>query len=227
MWRREEPVPPVRTQGPYAQTGRLVSAIGTCSENWALPNAIARNQMEHPMQSLSKAPTLTTARLILRGPAREDLPAFTRFMTSAPSMKAQGETVTAEQAWFGFLTGVGHWHWHGFGFFTVVEQQTGHPAGRVGLLKHSNWPDVELAWHLFDGAEGRGFATEAACAVKVWANTDLGLKRLHSYIDVGNARSQAVARRLGAVTDGTRAPHEPGSEVWVHATDSSRTQQRN
>ncbi len=168
------------------------------------------------MNMLTAAPTLTSERLILRGPERGDLPALSRFMTSAPSMIAQNETVTEEQAWFGFLTGIGHWHWHGFGFFTVVERQTGQPAGRVGLLKHSNWQDVELAWHLFEGAEGKGFATEAAFAVRRWAANNLGLKVLYSYIDRGNARSQAVAKRLGAVTDGTRARHEPNAEVWVH-----------
>lgn len=171
------------------------------------------------MTDLTTAPVLPTERLILRGPERGDLPAFTRFMTSAPSMQAQAETVSADQAWFGFLIGVGHWHWHGFGFFTVVEQHTGHPVGRVGLLKHSNWPEVELAWHLFEGAEGKGFATEAALAVKTWAREDLGLDRLVSYIDHGNTRSQAVARRLGATTDGTRAPHEPEAEIWVHSVD--------
>lgn len=168
------------------------------------------------MQDLTTAPTLQTDRLILRGPKRADLSPFTKFTTSAPSMVAQGETISAEQAWFGFLTGIGHWQWHGFGFFTVVEQQTRHPIGRVGLIKHSNWPDIELAWHLFEGAEGKGYATEAAMAVKMWASKELGLKRLYSYIDQDNTRSQAVAKRLGATTEGTRAPHEPNAEVWVH-----------
>ncbi|KIN79555.1 GNAT family N-acetyltransferase [Sulfitobacter mediterraneus] len=168
------------------------------------------------MQQLTTAPKLTTSRLILRGPERADLPAFTRFMTSAPSMVAQGETGTEQQAWFGFLAGVGHWHWHGFGFFIVVEQQTGLPVGRVGLIKHSDWPEIELAWHLFEGAEGKGFATEAALAVRVWAVDILKLDRLYSYIDQSNTRSQAVAKRLGARTDGTRAPHEPEAEIWVH-----------
>ena len=172
------------------------------------------------MKNLTTAPTLNTQRLILRGPERDDLAALTCFMTSAPSMIEQGETISAEQAWFGFLTGIGHWQWHDFGFFMVVEQTTGLPIGRVGLLKHSNWPDIELAWHLFDGAEGKGFATEAAIAVKQWAREDLGIERLHSYIDVKNMRSQAVAKRLGAVSDGTRAPHEPDAEVWVHTVDS-------
>lgn len=168
------------------------------------------------LPDLTTAPTLTTARLILRRPQREDLPAFTRFMTSAPSLRAQGETLTAEQAWFGFLAGIGHSHWHGFGFFMVEDRQTGLPVGRVGLIRHSDWPEIELAWHLFEGAEGNGFATEAARAVRVWAAEALGLGRLCSTIDRRNARSQAVATRLGAITDGTRAPHEPEAEVWVH-----------
>lgn len=171
------------------------------------------------MQPLTTAPRLTTQRLLLRGPERSDLPSFTRFATSAPSMQAQGETVTTEQAWFGFLIGTGHWHWHGFGFFTLVERKTDAPVGRVGLLKHSNWPEIELAWHLFEGAEGKGFATEAGLAVKTWAREELGLDRLHSYIDRQNTRSQAVARRLGATTDGTRAAHEPDAEIWVHAME--------
>jgi len=173
------------------------------------------------MHPLTTAPVLTTDRLILRGLARDDLPEFTRFMTSAPSMIAQGETVTADQAWFGFLAGIGHWQWHGFGFFTVTTKPSGQPIGRVGLIKHAGWPDIELAWHLFEGAEGKGFATEAARAVRAWAYDELKLQTLSSYIDRGNTRSQAVARRLGAVTNGMQAPHEPEAEIWVHAMPGS------
>lgn len=168
------------------------------------------------MQNLTSAPELKTDRLILRGPIQSDLSEFTRFMTSAPSMIALGDTGTPEQAWRGFLIGIGHWQWHGYGFFTLEDKQTGQPLGRVGLLNHSDWPDVELAWHLFEGAEGKGFATEAAKAVKKWARGDLGIVQLFSYIDVDNTASQAVAKRLGATTDGTRATHEPEAEVWVH-----------
>ncbi len=168
------------------------------------------------MRYLTSAPVLTTERLVLRGPERGDLADFTRFMTSAPSMIALAETVTPEQAWFGFLTGIGHWQWHGFGFFIVAEKQTGNQVGRVGLLRHSNWPETELAWHLYEGAEGKGFATEAAFAVRSWAANDLRLGILHSFIDRHNARSQAVARRLGAVCNGMPAAHDAECEVWVH-----------
>lgn len=104
---------------------------------------------------LTSAPILETERLILRGPVRSDLTQFTRFVTCSPTMKKQEETVSSEEAWFGFFT---------------LTLHGGHlPLGRVRLLKHSNWPEVELAWHLFEGAEGNGYATEAAQAVRYWA----------------------------------------------------------
>ena len=117
-------------------------------------------------EPLTSAPILETERLILAGPVRSDLSEFTRFVTSSPRMKAQEETVSNEDAWFHFLTGIGHWQWHGFGFFTLISRGGHIPLGRVGLLKHANWPEVELAWHLFEGAEGNGYATEAAQEIR-------------------------------------------------------------
>ncbi len=52
-----------------------------------------------------------------------------------------------------------------------------------------------------------------------WTYQSHDVHTLESYIDSWNYRSQAVAKRLGAVTDGTRADHEPGAEVWRHLTE--------
>ncbi|NRB01732.1 MAG: GNAT family N-acetyltransferase [Rhodobacteraceae bacterium] len=172
-------------------------------------------------QALTSAPLLTTERLVLRGPERGDLPAFTRFITSHPAMVAQGETGSESDAWFGFIAGIGHWQWHGFGFFILTRHDSNAPLGRVGLLHHSAWPQTELAWHLFEGAEGHGYATEAAIAVRRWAYEQHGIAQLVSYIDHTNTASQNVARRLGATTDGTRAVHEPDAEVWQHMSEAA------
>lgn len=169
--------------------------------------------------SLTSAPNLETDRLTLRGPLHGDLPEYTKFMTRSPRLQAMGETLTKEEAWFAFLTGIGHWHWHGFGFFTLSLRGQSHPIGRVGLLKHADWPNVELAWHLFEGAEGQGYATEAGLAVRRWAWQAHGFDQLHSYIDVENDRSQAVAKRLGAQTDGARAAHDDHAEIWTHPAE--------
>lgn len=165
---------------------------------------------------LTNAPRLTTDRLVLRGPLQEDLPELTRFVTSSPQMAAQDELGDPQNAWFSMMIGVGHWQWHSYGFFTLQKPNDPTPLGRVGILNHVNWPQPELAWHLFEDAIGNGFATEAAVAVRDWAAEAHGLTDLVSYIDTKNTASQSVAKRLGAATDGKRAPHEPDAEIWVH-----------
>ena len=167
---------------------------------------------------LTYAPRLETERLILRGPDRADLVPFTTFLTDSPRMKAQGEQATVSEAWYAFMTGIGHWHWHGFGFFTVtLKADLDTAVGRVGIHKHADWPQEELAWHLFDIGEGKGFATEAAQAVREWAGKSLGLGKLVSFIDRQNVKSQAVAQRLGATTHGVAPAHNAGAEIWHHA----------
>ncbi|MFT7148021.1 MAG: RimJ/RimL family protein N-acetyltransferase, partial [Yoonia sp.] len=108
---------------------------------------------------------------------------------------------TEGQAWRGFIAGIGHWNWHGYGFFTVTERATGIATGRVGITNHVDWPEPEMAWHMFDGFEGRSYAFEAACAVRDWGGRTLGLAPLSSLIAPANTRSLALATRLGAVEE--------------------------
>ena len=150
---------------------------------------------------MTPAPTLITARLILRGPQKRDLAAFTAWVTGSERMAAVGGKGTERDAWYGFMSGIGHWHWHGYGFFTVTERESGVAVGRVGVNSHIGWPQPELAWHMFDGYEGRSYAFEAACAVRDWAGRTLGLGPLVSLITPDNTRSLALATRLGAVEE--------------------------
>ena len=165
---------------------------------------------------LTNAPTLRTERLTLRGPLRTDLAAFTRFLPTNPVMAEQDELGSASDAWFGFMTGVGHWRWHGYGFFVLHLTDDPTPLGRVGILNHEGFERPELAWHLYEGATGQGYATEAATRVRQWAAKAHGLTRLVSYIHQDTARSQAVATRLGAANSGTPAGHAPDATIWEH-----------
>ncbi|MFQ1699625.1 GNAT family N-acetyltransferase [Loktanella agnita] len=150
---------------------------------------------------MTPAPTLTTARLVLRGPQKRDLAAFTAWLTRSDRMVHVGGKGTERDAWRGFLAGIGHWQWHGYGFFTVTERKSGVATGRVGVINHIEWPQPELAWHMFDGFEGKSYAFEAACAVRDWAGRTLGLEPLVSLISPANARSLRLAARLGAMED--------------------------
>lgn len=166
--------------------------------------------------ALTNAPRLTTERLVLRGLLRSDLAQFTRFITTSPDLAAVDDLGSESDAWYAALAGVGHWHWHGYGFFTLQRHDDTAPLGRVGILNHHGWPQPELAWHLFEGATGQGYATEAGMRVRDWAAAAHGLRTLVSYIDTDNAPSQAVATRLGATNTGQRAAHDSQSEIWQH-----------
>ncbi len=115
-----------------------------------------------------------------------------------------------------FLAGIGHWNWHGYGFFTVVERASGIAAGRVGIINHIEWPRPELAWHMFDGFEGKSYAFEAACAVREWAGRTLGLEPLISLISPSNTRSLALATRLGAMEERRDVVNDESVIVFRH-----------
>jgi RimJ/RimL family protein N-acetyltransferase len=78
------------------------------------------------------------------------------------------------------------------------------------------FPEKELGWLLYEGFEGKGYATEAARAMRDWAFGPGGLASLVSYFDPENARSMAVAQRLGAVLDPDAPVQDAGDVVYRH-----------
>ena len=121
-----------------------------------------------------------------------------------------GRTRSAEQALRWVENDRRSWELDGFGKFVVVRRDDDHVIGRVGLSAwhpvtwvHGTRADlgreseIEVGWTLLRDAWGSGYATEAATAARDWALRDLGIPSLISLIHPDNARSQAVARRLG------------------------------
>jgi RimJ/RimL family protein N-acetyltransferase len=144
-------------------------------------------------------PVIETERLILRAPRVSDLEAMLAFNAS-PRSGFLGGGAPRQAVWRALLANIGHWAVRGFGFWTV-ENRAGEIVGRVGVIDHDEWPEPELGWHLFDGHEGRGYALEAALAARTDAQRRLGLPPLMSLIDPANARSIALALRMGAVAE--------------------------
>ena len=90
----------------------------------------------------------------------------------------------------------------GFGRWALVEKSSGDTVGIVGLWHPLGFPERELGWDLFNGATGKGYATEAATAARNYAYDTLGWTTLISLVADGNDASAAVAERLGATSDG-------------------------
>lgn len=145
-------------------------------------------------------PTLHTQRLTLRPPAMDDVPAYLEVMASERAVH-MGGPFSEEEAWLDFCAGVAGWHLRGYGMLSIAAKDG--PAFLGVIFMHLEWgdPERELGWILTPEAEGNGYAFEAAVAARAYAFDTLGWTTAVSYIAPANARSVALAERLGAVLD--------------------------
>ncbi|QQA43432.1 GNAT family N-acetyltransferase [Pelagovum pacificum] len=146
-------------------------------------------------------PTIRTERLTLRPYRFEDFPAYRDFL-AGPRSRFMSGPHGAETAWAWFCNDTASWQFFGFGGL-MIEAADGTLAGGVNITQGPDFPEPELGWFLFDGAEGKGYATEAALALRDALIADL--PSLVSYIDRGNAPALRLAKRLGAERDAQAA----------------------
>lgn len=166
---------------------------------------------------LADTPVLETERLVLRAPDMRDFAAFAEFMQSERSRFVRPAEFPGPAIWRSFGHWIGHWVMCGFGQFILTERDTGTALGAVGHWYPEGWPEREVGWMMFTPeAEGKGYAAEAAQAVIAHSFGTLGWDTVVSYIDPANARSIALAERLGARLDPQAVAPEGHGEILVY-----------
>lgn len=148
---------------------------------------------------------IETERLLLRQPRAEDAADLLEAFADPEAMRFIGDGSTTDLA--GAEEAVGRWleRWAawGIGMFVVERTEDARALGRAGFLRWDpeTWeiggPETELGWGLAREHWGRGYATEAALALRDWALDERGLTRLISLIRPANLRSIRVAEKLG------------------------------
>lgn len=148
--------------------------------------------------TLTSAPTLTTERLILRSLAPQDFEPLAEFFAIKERSWGFGGPKHRNDAWRWFSAAIGHWHLQGMGYWAIAAKDAPDAAlGITGIWNPEGWPEPELGWVAFAGAEGRGIMAEAATAARLHAYTAGGMGALCSLIFPGNDRSIRLAERLG------------------------------
>ena len=166
-----------------------------------------------------ETPVLRTERLVLRAPRPDDFEAWAAF---AGSERARyiGGPLDRGPAWRAFSALIGHWFIRGCGSFVLTRHGEDTPLGNIGPWYPGDWPEREIGWTIWSPeAEGRGYAFEAAAAIRDHVFRDLGWTTAVSYIDPANTRSIALAERLGAVRDPAAA--KPGEDTLVYRHSQS------
>jgi RimJ/RimL family protein N-acetyltransferase len=159
----------------------------------------------------AELPVIETERLRLRAPHLSDFDAWAEIFTG-PAGPHLGGPFDRDDAFTEFAATCGLWLLRGHGLWTVEPKAGGEVLGFVLIGFEPGDQVPELGYLFRPMAEGQGFATEAARALRDHAVGPMGLADLVSYIDPENPRSIRVAERLGAV----RAADFDGAQVWVH-----------
>jgi RimJ/RimL family protein N-acetyltransferase len=109
----------------------------------------------------------------------------------------------------------------------VIEKATGQVVGHCGLIDKEveGQQEVELVYVFQVPAWGKGYATEAASAVRDYAFATLKLKRIIALIDPDNSASARVAIKLGmSFEKETRRPSGKVLRVYaMHAHEEDAT----
>lgn len=157
-------------------------------------------------------PVLETERLILR-PCRIADWATLEPIWTTDRAKYMGGPMNGEDAWLDFNQCVASWLLRGTGPLTITLREDDTPLGIVLIAPEYGDPETELGWLLTKAAEGKGYATEAAAALRDWGFIELGSDSFSSFIDAKNTRSIRVAERLGATCTGT---HPAAADCLVY-----------
>ena len=148
-------------------------------------------------------PTLETERLLMRGWRDDDFDAFAAVYADEARARHIGGVCSREDASRRMAAILGHWEMRGYGFWALESKASGRFVGWTGLWNPEGHPQPELGWALVAGAEGQGFACEAATRARAYAYVGLGWTTLVSLIALANHASIRVAERLGARLEST------------------------
>lgn len=139
---------------------------------------------------------IETERLLLRRFSHEDLDDFVA-LHSDPEVTRFIRPLDRPQAEERLRKDGVEWGERGYGMLALVDKASGEFLGRAGLKYWPQFEETELGWALRREIWDNGYATEAGRACVEWAFSALGLPYVTAMINRENARSIAVAERLG------------------------------
>jgi RimJ/RimL family protein N-acetyltransferase len=148
--------------------------------------------------------SISTPRLLLRELKSADAPALFEVLGDAETMRFYPRPYSREEVdeWIGRQIGR---YAMGAGLLGVVLRDSGTLIGDCGLV----WQEVEgveepeIGYHVHREHQGRGYATEAARAVRDYAFGTLGCDHVISMIRPENLASRRVAEKNGLTVDRT------------------------
>ena len=145
---------------------------------------------------------LETNRLMFRRYTMDDLAFVEELVTNENVMKYIGSGVAKDRTYAIQLIKrmiEQYANFEDYGLHVLVHKESGQYVGHAGLVAQiiDDAFEIELGYWIHPDFWGQGYATEAAHALKQYAEQELELERYVSAIQVGNVASQKIALQNG------------------------------
>lgn len=149
---------------------------------------------------------LETERLILRPLSSEDIEAVYEYNQDYEVIKFMhelsvkpGEKFPREKTFDFLLTVDKEWKKENPDFFefAVIDKSSDKLIGNISCYLNDNKKEGELGWILNRNYHGKGYATEAASALKEFCKNKLALKKIVARCDERNKASKRVMDKIG------------------------------
>ena len=143
---------------------------------------------------------LETERLLLRQFSTDDADFILRLLNEPSFIQNIGDrgVRTLEDARSYILrVPISSYEKNGFGLYLVILKQTSASIGMCGLIKRDVLEDVDIGYAFLPEYWSKGYAVEAALAVKKYARDGIGLRRLVAITDPENQASIRLLEKLG------------------------------
>jgi RimJ/RimL family protein N-acetyltransferase len=168
---------------------------------------------------------LTTARLRLRDLRPSDAPFILALMNEPAFMAFIGDRNVRTVVDAARYITAGPWARPGApggGLNAVETLDTGEPIGICGLLKRDTLPDPDIGFAFLSAHWSKGYAFEAATAVRDYARDVLKLPRLLAITNPANIASRRLLERLGLhyVRETDASDGTPGLALYALAFDT-------
>ena len=146
---------------------------------------------------------LETKRLTLREMTIADLDFISSMLSHPEVMRYYPQCYSRAEAETWIQRQIARYSSHGHGLWLVSEKELNEPVGQVGLAPHvvDGIEEPEVGYLIHRPFWRRGYASEAAAAVRDYAFAVLNKPRVISLIRPENTPSQAVARKIGMLPE--------------------------
>jgi len=142
---------------------------------------------------------IETGRLILREMTEDDFDALYAVLADSDNMKYYPHSFDEDRVRGWIRRNIERYKVFGFGLWAVVLKETGEVIGDCGLTMQiiNGQIKPEIGYHIRKDCQGRGYASEAAKAVRDWTFMNTPFNIIYSYMNHTNVPSYRTAIAYG------------------------------